>query len=145
MSLTRRDSFDLPVVGRVLSQLWNDPFMGDLRPLVAAAEEGTLPLDISEDDRSVYVRASLPGFKKENIDVEVHDGVLSIKAHHEETTEQKGERFYRKERRVGSVSRRVALPGTVVEDQTHAAFQNGVLTLTLPKSAKAMPKKVTIG
>lgn len=144
MTLTRRDSFDLPVMGRVLSQLWNDPFFGDLRPLVAAAEEGTLPLDISEDDRSVYVRASLPGFKKENIEVEIHDGVLGVKATQEEQKEEKGETFYRQERRMQSVSRRVALPATVAEGQTDAELKDGVLTLKLPKTPAATPKKIRI-
>jgi len=64
----------------------------------AGIDEGTLALDISETDSEVIVRGSLPGFRKEDVDVEVHDGVLSIKATHEEETEEKNARYYDKMR-----------------------------------------------
>jgi HSP20 family protein len=148
-SLIRRDPFETPVVNRLFNHLFNDPFFGDMPrfgfSLATPVEEGTLALDISEDDRNVIVRASLPGFAKEDIDVEIHDGVLVIKAEHAEEKEEKGETFYRKERRVGSMSRRVALPSTVVEGETKAELKDGVLTLRLPKVSKPTPKKVKIG
>jgi len=79
------------------------------------------------------------------VDIEVHDGVLSIKAEHTEETESKTERFYRKERRVGSVSRRLALPSTVVEDGIKAELKDGILTLTMQKVQKEQPRKIKIG
>jgi HSP20 family protein len=140
-------SREISPLGRVISQIWNDPFFGEFRTLsnVGSAGEGVLPIDISEDDSAVYVRASLPGFKKENIEVEVHEGLLSIKASHAQDQEQRTERFYRQERRVGTVSRSISLPSTVEEAEIQAELKDGVLTLRLPKQVQAMPRKVSIG
>lgn len=137
---------ELAPVARLFDRLWNDSFFGvpSLGEIIAV-DEGTLAVDVSEDDRHVIVRASLPGFKKEDVDIEVHDGVLSIKAAHSEEHEEKNERFYRKERRFGSVSRRIALPSAVLEGEAKADLSDGVLTLRLPKSPKDLPKKVRIG
>ena len=134
----------LPAFDRILGQMLSDPFFAEGASGVSNLEEGTLALDISEDERNVYVRASLPGFKKEDVEISVHDGVLSIKAQHEQVVEDKKERFYRRERRVGSLSRRIALPGTVEENKTSAELINGVLTLTLPKIPKEEPRKIAI-
>lgn len=143
-TLIRRGSFELPALNRAFSQFFNEPFCGEAASLATTLEEGALPLDVSEDDKTVIVRASLPGFTKEDVNVEVHDGVLTIKAEHTDVREEKAEKFYRKERRTGSLSRRVALPSTVVEAETRAELSEGVLTLRIPKSQRAMPKKIAI-
>ncbi|MFN0131144.1 MAG: Hsp20/alpha crystallin family protein [Phycisphaerales bacterium] len=134
-----------PTVDRLFNEFFNEPFFAAISRPSAETPHGTLALDLSEDDKSVIVRASLPGFSKENIDAEIHDGVLSIKAERAEETEQKGETYVRRERRFGSVSRRVQLPADVIEDQTQADLKDGVLTLRIPKSQKATPRKVRIG
>ncbi|QOJ00776.1 MAG: Hsp20/alpha crystallin family protein [Phycisphaeraceae bacterium] len=133
-----------PSFFRLFENMLGEPFFTHA-PASALIEEGTLPLDISEDESSVIVRASLPGFRKEDVDIEVHDGVLTIKASRTEEHEEHGERFYRKERRTGSLSRRVALPSVVLEHEAKADLSNGVLTLRLPKSPKEQPRKVRIG
>jgi HSP20 family protein len=146
-SLIRRDPFEIPSMNRMFDRFFSEPFFSNSATLlapVASAEEGTLAVDVSEDEKTVIVRASLPGFKKEDIHVEVNDGVLSIKAERSEEKEDKGENFYRKERFFGSVSRRIALPSTVTEAETRAELKDGVLTLRLPKSQKALPKKIAI-
>lgn len=143
-TLMRTSPFMLPAFDRILGQMLSDPIFAEGTSGVSNLEEGTLALDISEDERNVYVRASLPGFKKEDVEISVHDGVLSIKAQHEQVVEDKKERFYRRERRVGSLSRRIALPGTVEENKTSAELVNGVLTLTLPKIPKEEPRKIAI-
>lgn len=144
--LTRRNAYEVPTIGRVVNDLFNDPFFNEFKMISPTGlDEGTLAVDVSEDDKHVFVRASLPGFKKENVQVEVHDGVLSIKAEQSEEKEEKGERFYRRERRFGSMNRRIALPSTVVEGETKAELKDGVLTLRLPKSVKEQPRKIQIG
>jgi HSP20 family protein len=140
-TLVRRDPFDVPLA--TMSRLVNDLF-GE-QAGANGLEEGTLALDVSEDDSDVIVRASLPGFAKDDIDVQVHSGVLTIKAEQTVESETKDERFYRRERRSGSVSRRVALPSNVQEDQASAELRDGVLTLRLPKVEKETPRKITIG
>ncbi len=141
--IRRRDPFSaFPAIDRMLSSMLAEPFNVGFG--INTIEEGTLPLDISEDDTSVIVRASLPGFTKDQINVEVHDGVLTINAEKTEETEEKGERYYRKERQIGSMSRRVALPSIVEDGEASAEFKDGVLTLRLPKPAKASPRKISI-
>jgi HSP20 family protein len=108
------------------------------------ADEGSLALDVSEGDGQVVVRASLPGFQKEDVEVQLHEGVLSIKATHAEETETKEERFYRRERRTGSVSRRIALPGVVSDADVSGALENGVLTLRIPLPEKPKPRQIEI-
>ncbi len=107
-------------------------------------DEGALAVDVSENDKEVIVRASLPGFRKEDVEVEVHDGILSIKATHQEESEEQNERFYRRERRIGSLSRRIALPGAVDETKADATLRDGVLEVRVPKSSEAMPRKLSI-
>jgi len=142
MTLIRRDPADFPTVSRLFNQFLGEPFCsgGTLTEL----EEGTLPLDISEDEKNVIVRASLPGFTKNDIEIEVNNGVLTIKATHKEEREEKAERYFRRERRFTSMSRRVALPSTVEDNKTQAELKEGVLTLQIPKSEKALPRKVQI-
>ena len=120
---------------------------GERFPSFAASglwDEGLLPVDISRNDQEVIVRASLPGFKKEDVEVQLNDGVLSIKAERTSESETTDERYYRKERRYGAVSRRVALPGIVGSAEAAAELQNGVLTVCVPVTEAAKPKRVEI-
>lgn len=126
-----------------LNRLFDDGWMRSLLP--AELEDGTLAVDVAESDTEITVRASLPGFTQDQIDVSLDSGVLSIKASREEEHEEKGERFYRKERYAGSVSRRVALPGAVADaSAVEAELDNGVLTVHVPRAEKAQPKKIEI-
>ncbi len=142
LTVRRADPFDV-AVGQMLNHFFSEPFLACPAP-AARVEEGTLPLDVSESDTEVIVRASLPGFRKEDVSIDVTEGVLTIKAEQSEEHEEQGERFYRRERRFGSLSRRVALPTHVNESAAVAQLADGVLTLRLPKSEKAMPRKIAI-
>ena len=140
-NITRREPFfEWTPIGRLMEQFFDDSTHGKN----GGVNEGTLALDVSENDANVIVRASLPGFSKEDVEIEIHDGVLTINATHTEESEETDERFYRKERRVGSVHRRLALPSQVLEDTAEANLADGVLTLRLPKTQKAQARKVTI-
>lgn len=139
LELIRRDP-----VNNSMRDLMNfiarDPFFASGE----ASEEGNLALDVSENENEVLVRASLPGFKKDQVDVNIHNGVLSIKAERTEEEETKNEEFYRRERRFGSVSRRIALPGVVSEAEANAEMTDGVLTIRIPKSEVARPKRISV-
>ncbi len=143
--ITRRDAENgvHPIDQFFRAALTRDPFAIFAGGL-SGIEEGTLAIDVSEDSDHVIVRASLPGFAREDISVEVHDGVLSISASRSEESEDRTEKFYRKERRTGSVSRRVALPVAVVEDDATAELKDGELTLRLPKSVQGGPRRISI-
>lgn len=115
----------------------------------STVDEGTLALDVSEQDGEWLVRASLPGFSKDDIVVRVHEGVLSIEATHKSTDESdeqtdEGARYYRRERRSGSAGRRIALPGVLHEAEVDGELKDGVLTLRIPVPEQAKPKQIEI-
>jgi HSP20 family protein len=146
--IVRRDPFDLgfgPANGlrQVMERIFDEPFLRTAAP-ANGWDEGTLPVDIAETDGKLLVRASLPGFAKDDIDVQVNEGVLSIKAEHSEDSETKNEKYYRRERRYGSVSRRIALPGIVHDSPVDAELRDGVLTLSIEVPQKAQPKQIEI-
>ena len=130
---------------RVFDRVFDDPFFRTVSG-GAFAEEGALALDMYEQDGALKVEASLPGFKKDEVDVQVHAGILSIKAQRSSETEEgeRGSKFYRRERSWGAVSRRVALPGIVKDAEVDAELRNGVLTLTIPVPAQPQPKQIEI-
>ncbi len=107
-------------------------------------DEGALGVDISETDQELIVRASLPGFSEDEIDVQLHQGVLSIKAEHTVSEAHEDERYHRRERRWSTLSRRLALPGVLHEADVQAELKNGVLTLRIPVPAVAKPRQITI-
>ena len=126
---------------------FREPLFGGqgAQALAPIFEEGVLAVDVSEDPECVIVRASLPGVSKDDVSIEIQDGLLTISAHKSEEHEETSEKFYRKERREGSVSRRVALPVAVLEDRASADLADGELTLRMPKSRLGGPQKVSIG
>jgi HSP20 family protein len=97
-----------------------------------------------ETDDDVVVKTAVPGVKSEDIDVSITGDVLIIKG--ETKAEEKVEKanYVRQERRYGAFSRSLALPSTVVADKVTAEFENGVLTLTLPKAEEVKPKTIKI-
>jgi HSP20 family protein len=103
-----------------------------------------LPVDIAETDNGYLIKAPVPGFKPEEVEVSLSDGVLSIKAEHkEEKTEQK-KNFLRREVAYGNFERMIALPNDVQGDNIKAAFKNGVLQIEVPRAPKPQPKKIQV-
>ena len=106
-----------------------------------------IPLDVIEEGDDLLVRASLPGVSPEDIDVSIEDHVLAIKAGAEVEEERKEGGYLMKERRSGSFHRSLRLPDTVDTEKAKTLYENGVLTVTLPKaeSKKAKHLKVAVG
>ena len=145
--IIRRDPFGLNTNFRqAMERFFEDPFFR--APMGFMSEEGTLPLDISETNedgkKAIVVKADLPGFKKDEVDVQMHDGVLSINARHAEEHEEQTDRYYRRERSWGSLTRRVALPGIVKDAPVEASLKDGVLKLRIPLPDQAGPKQIEI-
>jgi HSP20 family protein len=101
-------------------------------------------VDVFEKDDKFVVKAELPGMKEEDVDVSVVGDTLSIKGEKKTETEVKEEDYYRSERTYGSFYRSIPLPSTVDVDKIEASFEDGVLEVTLPKSAKVKPKKIAV-
>jgi HSP20 family protein len=107
-------------------------------------EHFSLPVDIRQSDEAFYIEASVPGFEPDNVEVTFENGVLSIKGTYDEGRENTEGGYVRRERRVGSLYRQIALPAEVRPDEISAAFHNGVLTVTIPRAQKAQPKRIPV-
>jgi HSP20 family protein len=104
----------------------------------------SLALDVVETDDDLMVKATLPGIKAEDVDITIDNGMLTIQGEAQEEHTEEGERYHLRERRYGAFCRSVALPVGVDADKAKAEFENGVLTLTLPKTEEAKPKRITV-
>ncbi len=108
-------------------------------------DEGTLALDIYEEGDALVVEASVPGFQRDDISIQLHQGLLSIVANRQpQATSDSGRHYYRRERPVGSWTRRIALPGIVHDAEVDAELQHGVLRLRIPVPASAKPRQIEI-
>jgi len=123
-----RDIFDF---GGFLEDFFNDSFI----PSFFNASNA-IRADIRETDKEYVIEADMPGVRKEDIKLELRDGVLTIGVEHNEQIDEKRENYIRKERRYGSFSRSFRVDGIKQEDVT-AKYDNGVLTVKLPKSEEA--------
>ena len=126
-----------------MSRSFNDLFDEMERSMFPAQQQGRLPVfrtDIRDQGDHYLLEADLPGFQKGDIDLHLEDGVLTITAKHQETSEQKQEgKYICRERRVGSYARSFDMSG-IQEDAISAAYENGVLTLKLPKQGEVVPQ-----
>ena len=102
----------------------------------------TPKLDIFEDDNKVTVQVELAGMKKEDFDISLQDDVLTISG--ERKGESRNGESFRSERFFGTFSRSVTLPSAVKADEVSAAYEDGVLSVTLPKAEEAKPKKIQV-
>jgi HSP20 family protein len=120
-----------------------DRFFSDW-PFVPAQSEsrGWSPaVDVSEDESKIVLKADLPDMDEKDVDIHVEDGMLTIKGERKFEDEKKEKNFHRVERRYGAFSRTFALPEDVDQEKISAAYNKGVLEVTVPKAAKK-PKNV---
>lgn len=124
-------------------------FDGFLRPARTGGEEQGKalipPTDVIEHDNEYLVRAELPGVRKEDIDITVQDGVLTINAESKSAVEERqGGRLIRQERRYGKYVRSMRLGAQIDEGKVKANYRDGVLELRLPKAEEVKPKKISV-
>jgi len=106
---------------------------------------GWLPaVDLYEDKDNVIVKAELPGMKKDEINISLHEGVLTLAGERKEEKESKDAEVYRSERFLGRFQRTITLPSPVQMDKVHAAYKDGILTVTLPKTEEVKPKQIEV-
>lgn len=110
------------------------------------AAEWLPAVDIEETENEYRIHAEMPGMKKEDVKVTVVDNVLTISGEKKAEAEQKDEkrRLHRSERIFGTFQRSFTLPEPVVADKIAASFKDGVLTVVVPKSEEAKPRKIEV-
>jgi HSP20 family protein len=101
-------------------------------------------IDVTETKDAMLVKAEVPGVDQKDIAVSLQDGVLTIKGEKEEEKEEKDKRYHRVERSYGSFARAIRLPSAVDGSKVTAAFKDGVLTVTLPKTGEAKGTTIPI-
>jgi HSP20 family protein len=151
-SLTRWQRPELtvwPTVGRLfglrdeLDRLFESP-CGDLTSGAQLLSVWNPAIDLYEDKDNVFVKAELPGMKKEDIDVSLHDGLLNISGERKSEEKFENAETYRSERFVGRFHRSIALPSEVKADKVQASYKDGILTVTLPKAEEAKRKQIEV-
>ncbi len=113
-------------------------FAASLPAFAGIADGASFPVDLYQDRNHAFVRAELPGVNRADIQVEMTDGTLTITAVRK-TPQGEGQA-----EQSASSSRSLTIPAEISADQVSAAYENGVLTVTLPKREEAKPKKVTV-
>jgi len=116
-----------------------DDYEGQARPAT-----WYLPLDIMDSDSGYEVKAAVPGFKPEDVEVTVTEGALSIVARHKEETTSRRGKYLRRELRLGNYARSVQLPGGIRAEDIKASFDNGILTVEIPKVKAPQPIKIEV-
>jgi HSP20 family protein len=110
-----------------------------------AARRWVPAMDLAERDDHLVLRADLPGLDRDDVEIEIKDGVLTISGERETEQEEKGDSYYRVERASGSFARSLSLPKDVDADAVTADFENGVLEVKIPKPEERQPHRVEIG
>jgi HSP20 family protein len=147
MSLMRFDpERELLSLRDAMNRLMEDSFvlpsmLGEIR---GSGRSWGLAVDMFETNDHLMVRASVPGVKPEDLDVTVQGETLTIKGETKEEREDQQGRYHFRERRQGAFTRMVTLPFPIQSDQVQASFENGVLTLTLPKAEAVRPRTIKV-
>ncbi len=105
-----------------------------------------IPIDISKTDEEYIIKADLPGFEKDNINLKVTENSIEISASKEKDVEEKNENYFKRERSTGTLKRLIGLNNKIITENTEAKFENGVLNikLMLKEKSKEKEKKIDI-
>ena len=117
---------------------------GRLGQELARGSDWAPRVDISETDKEFVINAEIPEVKKEDVKVNVENGVLTLKGERKQEKEEKDKKFHRIERFHGSFCRSFALPDNIDEDKIDATFKDGMLKLTIPKTESKKPKTIEV-
>ena len=144
-SLVRWQPFsDLISLRDAMDRLFEESFVGPSHGVLAPLGVGALAVDVYQDGDAVVAKTAVPGVKPEDIEITIEGDTLTIKGETKVEEQVKSEHYIRQERRYGAFSRAISLPGGLDTDKTDASFENGVLTLRIPKLEELKPKTIKI-
>ena len=133
--VTLRDAMD---------RLFDDAFT---RPL-GAADGGRFSMapsvDLFETENDVVIKAALPGIKPDEVDINVTGEMITIKGETKDQSDEQDKAYHIREQRWGRFERGVSLPTSIVADKAKAEFENGILSITLPKADEVKPRTITV-
>lgn len=133
---------EMMTLREAMDRLFDDAFT---RPLSLSGNTWSIPaVDMYQTDNEVVVKAALPGIKADEVQINVTGEVLTLKGETKQANETKEKAYHIREQRWGTFERSIVLPTEVVADKAKADFENGVLTITLPKAEEVKPKTISI-
>jgi HSP20 family protein len=144
--LSRKESNGPTALQRQLSRLFED-FSTEFSPerFGAIAQGYWAPaLDLVETPETLIVKLEVPGVDPKDIEISVSGDALNVQGEKREEKEEKGRTFHRVERTYGAFRRSITLPQPVKADRVEAESKDGILTITLPKTPEAMPKRISV-
>lgn len=146
MTIARRPSpfGELLSLRQAMDRLFEDSFVRPTGWTSTTLDSGQFPLDVRMTADDLVVEGQLPGVKPDDVDITVENGRLTIQANTSADEERQDGDFLVREIRRGSYSRSVALPNGVEPDKAAATFENGVLTLRIPKAEQVKPRQIRI-
>ncbi len=145
MNIVRWQPFpELMSLRQAMDRLVGDNFISNVRPLGIFGGDMATLIDMYQTDTDVVVKTALPGVKPEEIDVTITDNTLAIKGKTKTEEEIKAKDYFYKERRYGTFNRLVSLPHGLNTDKVKTNFEDGILTLTLPKSKQIKPNRIKV-
>jgi len=145
MNLIRWQPFsDMVTLRQAMDRLFEDSFVRPSQLTAAFGEGAGVPIDMYQTDDSVTVKASLPGIKPEEVEITISGDTLTIKGETKTEEEMKKENYFRHEISYGAFSRSILLPSSLQTDKAEATFDNGVLTLNIPKAEETKPKQIKV-
>lgn len=141
MVMQQHDPFRSAVSLRaMMDRLFDESFL----PFSKIPSGGTLALDVTESDEVYTVKASLPGVKPEDVEITAHGDTITITGQTKTDEETKEKDYLIRERSTGSYTRTFTLPTAVDPDKAEAKFDDGILTLTVPKAETVKPKRIKL-
>jgi HSP20 family protein len=132
---------EMMTLREAMDRLFDDAFT---RPFSLGGNWSVPAVDMYQTDNEIVVKAALPGIKADEVQINVTGEVLTIKGETRQENESKDKAYHIREQRWGAFERSLILPTDVVADKAKADFENGVLTITLPKAEEVKPKSISI-
>jgi len=132
---------EMMTLREAMDRLFDDAFT---HPVSLSGDSGLPAIDLYQTADDVVVKAALPGLKAEDVQISITADVLTLRGEYRQEDEQKDATYHIREHRLGIFERSVMLPTDVQADKSKADFENGVLTITLPKAEAVKPRTITI-
>ena len=132
---------EMMTLREAMDHLFDDAFT---RPLTLRDGWSAPAINMYQTDDEVVVKASLPGVKADEVQINITGEVLTLKGETRQVEEKKDKAWHMREQRWGAFERAIALPTEVVADKAKAEFENGILTISLPKAEEVKPKIINI-
>ncbi len=135
---------DVMNIQREINRMFNNFFRNEPEEDSLATAAWNPALDIAEHDDAIVVKIELPGVAKDDVKIVLQDNILTVRGEKKQEKESKGANYHRVERSYGVFQRSFTLPSTVNGAKVDAAFKDGVLTITVPKSEEAKRKEIEV-